>query len=98
MPDTKRRKDSAGCHAIMYSPSIGLLMQRALRRSSLLPGSVPLIPLDNLRPTRGPHPLMAHHVVKGVIQKADTEGLADDPGVQVQHQEPAVLFAVPIQD
>ena len=59
---------------------------------------MPAVPLDNLRPTGGPHPLMAHHVAKSVIQKANTEGLADDPGVQVQHQQPAVLLAVPIQD
>ena len=41
---------------------------------------------------------MAHHVAKSVIQKANTKGLADDPGVEVQYQESAVLFAVPIQD
>src|SRR5262245_40620914 len=61
-------------------------------------GPMPSVPFDNLRPTGGPYPLMAHHVAKRVIQKADTERLADDPGVQVQDQEPAVLFAVPIQD
>jgi len=41
---------------------------------------------------------MAHHVAKSVIQKTDTKGLANDPGVQVQYQQPTVLFAVPIQD
>src|SRR5215510_3604835 len=59
---------------------------------------VPSVPFDNLCPTGGPHTLMAHHVAQSVIEKADTERLADDPGVQVQYQEPAVLFAVPIQD
>src|SRR5438874_178370 len=56
------------------------------------------VPLDNLRATGGPHSLMAYHVSKGVVQKADPEWLANDPGVEVQYQESAVLFAVPIQD
>ena len=57
---------------------------------------MPSIPFDNLRPAGGPHPLMAHHVAKCVVEKANTKGLADDPGVQVQYQQPAILFAVPI--
>jgi len=27
---------------------------------------------------------MAHHVAKGIIEKANTKGLADDPGMQMQ--------------
>src|SRR5262245_59985108 len=56
------------------------------------------VPFENLRPAGGTHALMAYHMAQSVIEKADTERLADDPGVQVQYQEPAILFAVPIQD
>ena len=44
---------------------------------------VPSVPFDNLRPTGSPHSLMAHHVAERIIEKANTKGLADDPGVQV---------------
>jgi hypothetical protein len=56
-----------------------------LKLCSSFLGLMPSVPFDNLRPTGGPHALMAHHVAKSVIEKADTEGLADDPGVQVQY-------------
>ena len=59
---------------------------------------MPPIPLDNLRTTGGPHPLMVHHMAKGVVQKTDTEGLADDPGVEVQYQGPAVLCYAALPD
>src|SRR5215813_1111896 len=59
---------------------------------------MPSVPFDNLRPTGGPYSLMAHHVAKSVVQKADTERLADDPWMQMQYQKPAVLFTVAIQD
>src|SRR5262245_1525709 len=56
------------------------------------------IPLDNLCPIGGPHALVAHHVPERVVEKTNPERLANEPGVQMEDEEPAVLFAVSIQN
>src|SRR2546426_12647232 len=59
---------------------------------------VTTVPVDNLRATGGPHALVAHHVPERRVEKTNAERLADEPGVQMEDEEPAVLFTVPIQD
>src|SRR5215831_12687019 len=86
----------------MWSSNLGESLDDRLAAgydaSTSLRWSMPSIPFDNLLPARGPHPLMAHHVAKGIIEKANTKGLADDPGMQMQYQKPTVLLTVAIQN
>src|SRR5947209_275092 len=56
------------------------------------------VPVDNLPATGSPHALGTHHVPERRVEKTNPERLANEPGVQVQDEEPAVLLAVPIQD
>src|SRR5262245_23705161 len=56
------------------------------------------IPIDNLSATGCPHALVTHHVPERLVEKTNPERLADEPGVQVEDEEPAILFAVPIQN
>ena len=48
------------------------------------------VPVDDLRAGGGPHALALHDMAQRRVQAADAERLADEPGVQVQHQQPPV--------
>ena len=54
-------------------------------------------PLNNCAALGGPDALALHHDAQGSIQKADAERFPDEPGVQVQDQEPAVVRPIVVE-